>query len=151
MELLVDYGEDYAKTLGIKTEQMEKYRRREDHRSDGFTCPHCSKVLATAVAFKEHLEKGGRGRYRCKGLWGKKKPTRAVVGETVRKLSRNDGVHSGKTHSRQAEASPGTSASGFPCPVAGCGKIFTEKSNLKKHQVIVHDGRKDFKVGFNLG
>ena len=151
MELLVSYGEDYAKTLGIKTEQMEKYRRREDHRSDGFNCPHCSKVLATAVAFKEHLEKGGRGRYRCKGLWGKKKPTRAVVGKTARKVSRNEGVHSGKTHSRQVGGSPVTSAGGYPCQVANCGKTFTTKAVLKRHHVIVHEGRRDFKVSFNLG
>ena len=151
MELLVSYGEDYAKTLGIKTEQMEKYRRREDHSSDGFTCLHCSKVLATAVALKEHQEKPFRGRYRCEGLRAKMKLNRAAFGQTVRKPFRHEALHSGKTYSRQAEGSPATSASGFPCPVAGCDKIFTEKSKLKKHQVIVHDGRKDFKVGFNLG
>ena len=138
MELLVSYGEDYAKTLGIKTEQMEKYRRREDHRSDGFTCLHCSKVLATAVAFKEHQEKPVRGRPRCKGLWGKKKPNRAAVGETVRKVS------------RQVEGG-GTSAGSYPCPVASCGKFFSEKSTVKRHYVTVHEGRKDFKVGLNFG
>ena len=150
MELLVSYGEDYAKTLGIKTEQMEKYRRREDHRSDGFTCLHCSKVLATAVAFEEHQKTGARGRYRCKGLWGKK-PTQSVVGKPARNLSRHEVLHPGKTHSRQVEGGPGTGAGSFRCPAAGCGKIFTREDNLKRHHVNVHEGRKDFKVGLNLG
>ena len=151
MELLVSYGEDYAKTLGIKTEQMEKYRRREDHRSDGFTCLHCSKVLATAVALKEHQEKPARGRPRCKGLCAKKKLNRAAVGQPARKLSRHEVLRPGKTHSRQVEGGPGTGAGSFRCPAAGCGKIYTREDNLKRHHVNVHEGRKDFKVGLNLG
>ena len=138
MELLVDYGDDYAITLGIKTGEMEKYRRREDHRSDGFDCPHCSRVLATAVAWKEHQEKGGGGRYRCSGLRAKRKLNRAAVNQPARKLS------------RQVEGG-GTSAGSYPCPVAACGKFFSEKSSVKRHYVTVHKGRKDFKVGFNLG
>ena len=139
MELLVDYGDDYANTLGIKTGEMEKYRRREDHRSDGFTCPHCSRVLATAVAWKEHQERAFRGRYRCEGLRAKKKLNRAAVSQPARKVS------------RQVEGSPGTSAGSFSCPVSTCGKIFTRKSTLKVHHATVHEGRRDFKVSFNLG
>ena len=138
MELLVSYGEDYAKTLGIKTGEMDKYRRREDHRSDGFTCLHCSKVLATAVALQEHQEKPVRGRPRCEGLRAKKKLNRAAVGQPARKVS------------RQVEGSPGTSASSYPCPVSTCGKFFSEKSSVKRHYVTVHEGRKDFKVGLNF-
>ena len=61
---------------------------------------------------------------------------RATPSKTTSMLSRNEALHSSKTYS---------------CPVAGCLKIFKQNSDLRRHHVTVHEGRKDFKVGLNLG
>ena len=64
-ELLVWYGDEYARMIGIKLEVMGQYKLKEDHLTEAVKCHYCSSGMGGEEELKEHQGKARTGSYRC--------------------------------------------------------------------------------------
>merc|ERR1719154_408760 len=55
-ELLVYYGQEYAKELGINVAKLDYFRGKEDHKEEGWKCPGCNTVFASEQAMFFHQD-----------------------------------------------------------------------------------------------
>jgi len=58
-ELLVYYGQEYAKELGINVAKIDYFRGKEDHKEEGWKCPGCNTVFASEQAMYVHQDTSG--------------------------------------------------------------------------------------------
>ena len=128
VELLVYYGDSYAKQLGIKTDELDRFPGKEDHRWEGSTCPHCSTTFSTVQFLDEHLGRDG-GQLTCK---------------VKRKMDRGGAMavpaaSSSKTGVKKDRRKP------VICPEEGCGKTFASTSSLVRHLRVLHEKGQSFK------
>ena len=142
VELLVYYGDQYARSLGIRVDQLDLYKGREDHTTEGVSCGHCHTLFATQELLQHHLSINGGGSKACLASLRMKKK-KVVAGK------RFPCGQCGKTFSLQKHVSRhidtihGTVS--FVCSELGCGLSFTQKSSLTRHVATVHKGLKGFK------
>ena len=127
VELLVYYGDSYAKQLGIKTDELDRFPGKEDHRWEGSTCPHCSTTFSTVQFLDEHLGRDG-GQLTCK---------------VKRKMDRGGAMavpaaSSSKTEVKKDWRKP------VICPEEGCGKMLS-LSSLDLHLRVLHEKGQSFK------
>ena len=77
VELLVYYGDHYAKDLGIKVSQLDLFKGKEDHTTEGFPCGFCSTIYATEDLLQQHLSLNGGASTPCQASKLQKKKGRA--------------------------------------------------------------------------
>ena len=145
-ELLVFYGEPYAKSLGVDVQLMDRYKGREDHSSEGVPCGYCGTLFSSEEFLRQHLSTGGEGSTVCLASKIKrKKKAQAGLAERF-PCGDCDVTFSFKSdllrHSKTVHG--GTT---FCCSRPGCGKSFNRKVNLLRHVATVHGGCKAFKCG----
>ena len=126
VELLVYYGDSYAKQLGIRTDELDRFPGKEDHRWEGSTCQHCNTTFSTVEYLNEHLGQDG-GMLTCK-----------VKRKTDRGEAKAVPAASGtKTAVKRDQRQP------VVCPE--CHKTFSRPSNLRDHRRVVHEKKQRFK------
>ncbi|XP_078667162.1 histone-lysine N-methyltransferase PRDM9-like [Branchiostoma floridae x Branchiostoma belcheri] len=140
-ELLVWYGNEYAKELGIseKAQGKEEEPRKQQHCVQtgavaGYSCSRCGKLFSTQDYLdrhvKTHADMSGVKRHKCKHC--------NYSTDITVDLKKHMVTHTGERP--------------FKCPT--CGKGFTRKDNLRTHE-RVHTGEKRYRCeecgkAFNL-
>jgi hypothetical protein len=140
-ELLVWYGDGFAKALGINLETVNMYRGKEDHTTEAISCDFCETALAGEKELEDHLGMGGNKVYRCGVkqnlvmVWGAEDGKRKYICKVCGKgFKQKCGlVEHVNVHSKEKT---------FKCEVEGCGESFLWRTSLLHHKGKVHDGVK---------
>ncbi|XP_078661837.1 histone-lysine N-methyltransferase PRDM9-like [Branchiostoma floridae x Branchiostoma belcheri] len=130
-ELLVWYGNEYAKELGIsekeETEQEEPSQQKQSIQTGavaGYGCSRCGKLFSTQDYLDRHVKKhadmSGSKRFKCQHC--------TYSTDKQMDLKKHMVTHTGNKP--------------FKCQT--CGKGFTVKGHLKRHQ-RVHTGEKPYR------
>ena len=161
-ELLVDYGQEYAKELGINVKLRDRFKGEEDHREESWECEGCltnyssqsalhihqdTSALETCFKFAKHdrelICKG------CKNVFNNGKvlvnhQTSFCFPNRYRKTAAQESNKCGicfkvfsaarymLIHMRNIHAK----IKDLKCPT--CGKAFSQKSHLTRHIKAVH-------------
>ena len=125
-ELLVWYGNQYAKELGIDISKLDYYKGKEDHKSEGVMCNICKTLFSSLESLTVHL--GGH----C----GKKSIPCQKCDKTFR-FSSELFDHNFKEHCQIDQINSKI------CPV--CSKNFSSKRNMQYHYKIIHEQVKQYK------
>ena len=137
-ELLVFYGETYARGLGIKMEKFEKYLGKEDHTKEAVRCDYCSTTM-DREGLDKHLGNKKRGGYRCKARQAAEMVRMADNGER-KNVCKECGKGFRKKSELQRHGTVLTKLRPFVCEVAGCMKSYTQVQHLNLHRRSVHEG-----------
>ncbi|XP_038669366.1 histone-lysine N-methyltransferase PRDM9-like isoform X2 [Scyliorhinus canicula] len=141
-ELLVWYGDEYAKELGIKwttmwtAKQESKWEQDECH-----PCPHCSVGFTTADFLHKHIRRHPESLEHI--TTGQNSPSsnghQTEQGSFTQSAQEREFIKSNCLHQHQQIQ---TGEKLFQCPE--CGKSFTRAGSLHEHQRI-HTGEKPYK------
>ena len=151
-ELMVFYGETYASEMGINVKIYEKYVGKEDQTKEAVSCKYCKSTFEDEKKLEEHLEKGKNMAYRCGVKQTMEMVRMAEVGDR-RYVCRMCGKGFKSSSLLNIHGLVHSKLKAFLCKVAGCGKAFTGKHHLDRHQKVVHDcvGHECTKCGEKIG
>ena len=137
-ELLVWYGNQYAKELGIDLTQLDYFKGEENHKSEGFTCGICHSVFSTSEALTAHHGQKNS----CRKKLGKKAPTLFSCDKcplTFSKYAELEG-HNAVEHN---PFKYGFKTAGTVCP--HCCQNFSSRKNMLVHYKTYHEEKRDYK------
>jgi len=139
-ELLVYYGQEYAKELGINVAKLDYFRGKEDHKEEGWTCPGCNTIFASEQAMFVHQD---TSRASCCNKLAK--DDRHLVCKGCQEVFTNGKI---LTDHQTGFCFPNCfnkEAAEDRKKCAVCKKVFFSANNMKIHMRTVHAKMKDCK------
>lgn len=146
-ELLVYYGQEYAKELGINVAKLDQFRGKEDHRTEGSKCPVCNVLLKNQMALDFHLDTGN-----CGAKLGRVE--RNVRCEFCLEVFINYKDYQEHQVAKCLPEGCDVEGRGFSEKCNICEKVFRSKQHMMRHVHTKHEGIKLFKCptcGTNFG
>ena len=155
-ELLVWYGNHYARELGVNLAKMEFFQGREFHKEEDLVCGGCQGIFATGLGLDDHQTKA-----RLKAC-RKAKEERLAAGGTLavicyickktlpsyadlithRTKFEECNFVTGDLHPYEVERNQDGL---YPCPRIYCKKAFKLRANMAQHFADMHEKRRDYK------
>jgi len=137
-ELLVYYGQEYAKELGINVAKLDYFKGKEDHKDEGWKCPGCNTLFSSEHSLFVHQDTHSI----CSRKFAQH--NRQLVCKGCKEVFKNGKV----LMDHQIVCFPKCfrrELTGVTNKCEICRKVFKSSRNMKVHMTTVHGKMKDFK------